>query len=151
MKRILKIVLLLTCIMALSVTTFAEKKKKVTTPPKVVELKQIAPNTIRITFDHPVKIDQATNIKNYWVKNLGANTPDDISFLGNQDSYSDSNTVNQDKAKIIPKDNLNEAVFIRFKKPIPAGGKYEVKVVNVGDEKHATYTGTNGVMQFTGK
>lgn len=150
MRKYQKIIALMLCLIAVTSTCYGAKKKE-NPIPKLISVEQIAPNTIKVTYDKPVDSNKAVELKNYWVQSLQENESDDIASLGRGDKADDSNVLSEEKAQIIAQDNTNKAFLIRFKQKIPAGKQYKVIICHITVPEAEPYTGNNGEMNFTGK
>lgn len=149
MRKYQRILVLMLCLL-ITVSCCGAKKKE-SPIPKMIGVQQIAPNTIKITYDKEADASKAANLKNYWIQSLTDNEPDDIASLGKGGQAETENTLSEDKAQIIAQDNTNKAFLIRFKQKIPSGKQYKVIVRCITAPKSESYTGNNGEMTFTGK
>lgn len=149
MRKYQRVIALMLCLLIM--VSCCGAKKKENPIPKMTGVQQIAPNTVKITYDKEADANKAASLKNYWIQTLNSNEPDDIASLGKDDQAAMDNTLSEDKAQIIAQDNTNKAFLIRFKQRIPTGKQYKVIVRYITTPGSEPYTGNNGEMTFTGK
>ncbi|GIN85766.1 hypothetical protein J6TS2_21520 [Heyndrickxia sporothermodurans] len=84
--------------------------------PILMEVRQIAPNQIIMTYDKRTDLASATNVSNYWIRsNVDHPIPPGMASEGMDWGLSESNAVRPDMATIIPADNSNMRFIMTFR------------------------------------
>ncbi|MDO5291312.1 MAG: hypothetical protein Q4F05_01050 [bacterium] len=119
--------------------------------PKLVEAKQIANDTVQITFDKPCDVKKAVASNNYWVQDTNRPSLEGIATLLKDEKISPENALTPDQVSISPVDNSAKRYNLKFNNQIPAGETYRLIACNITTAETAPYTGDNGSVDFVTK
>lgn len=111
--------------------------------PVVKTVKQISPNQIQITFDRDVELSQATNPKNYWLRDTNAMLPSGVASIGKIGKPTDKNTLTTEMVKITSIGNSKKHFNFTFSKNIFKNVDYKLQVCNISADGFSGYLGDN--------
>lgn len=119
--------------------------------PKLVNLEQISPNQIQISYDRDVDLKLGAKATNYWIQDTMNVTPKGIATLGKNEKVNANNSLTDNLIKIIPVNGLANAFILTFNKNIPSGKEYKLIICYVTVKGAPPYSGDNGSATFIGK
>lgn len=119
--------------------------------PKLVNLDQISPNQIQISYDRDVDLKLGTKATNYWIQDTMNITPNGIATLGKNEKVNANNSLTDNLVKIEPVNALANKFILTFNKNIPSGKEYKLIICYVTVKGAPPYSGDNGSAIFVGK
>ncbi|MDO5519533.1 MAG: hypothetical protein Q4G58_03460 [bacterium] len=119
--------------------------------PMLIEAKQIANDTVQITFDKPCDVKKAIKSNNYWLQDTTKSTLEGIATLVKEEQINTENALTPDQVSISPVDNSAKLYNLKFNNQIPVGQTYRLIAGNIAAPDTAAYTGSNGSVDFVTK
>ncbi len=156
MKKSLASIRAFVFVLTFIVTCIPMQNKRVTATsarndiPMLISVKQIAYDTLQITFDKPCDVKKATKPSNYWLQDVLNINPTGIASLGEDERLSAENALSADQAIVTPADNSGKVFHIKFSEKIPTGAKYRLIICYITTSGAPEYTGDNGQKVFIG-
>ena len=134
-----------------SISTNYVVKDKEFPIPKLVEVEQISPNRIQVSFDRDVDTSLGEKATNYWIQDVMNDAPKGIATLGKNDKANSKNSLTDKMVKIEAKEDSARIFILTFDQNIPEGSEYNLIIYNVTVEGAPSYNGTNGTGSIVGK
>ena len=129
---------------------YVDEDKKLPIP-RLVEVEQISPNRIQISYDRDVDTNLGEKATNYWIQDLLNDVPKGIATLGKNDKANAKNSLTENMVRIEAKEDSASTFILTFNKNIPEGSEYKLIISNVTVEGAPSYNGSNGEETFVGK
>ena len=131
-------------------TNYVDEDKK-SPIPRLVEVEQISPNRIQISYDRDVDMNLGEKATNYWIQDLMNDVPKAIATLGKNDKANAKNSLTENMVRIEAKEDSARTFILTFNQNIPEGSEYKLIISNVAVEGAPSYNGSNGEETFIGK
>lgn len=131
-------------------TNYVEKDKEFPIP-KLIDVEQISPNRIQITYDRDVDTNLGEKATNYWIQDIANDTPKGVATLGKNDKVNAKNSLTDKMVRIEAKEDSAKTFILTFSQNIPEGSENKLIVCYVTVEGAPPYNGDNGTAVFVGK
>ena len=118
--------------------------------PKLLEVVQISPNQIQVTYDRDVDMDLGKKPTNCWIQSTKNDKPKGIATLGKNDKVNKDNSLTDKNVKIESKDNSANTFILTFNDKIKKGEEYKLIICYVTVKGAPAYNGDNGMGTFIG-
>ncbi len=119
--------------------------------PMLVNLEQLSPTQVQISYDRDVDVRLGVKPTNYWVKDMINVRPQGIATLGKNDNVNVRNSLTSTMVKIAPKNGSAKTFILTFNQVIPRGAEYMLIICYVTVKGAPPYSGDNGMATFIGK
>lgn len=119
--------------------------------PMLVNLEQLSPNQIQISYDMDVDMRLGMKPTNYWVQDTMNAVPKGIGTLGKNDSVNSGNSLTGNMVRIESKNGSAKTFILTFNRAIPRGAEYMLIICYVTVKGAPPYSGDNGKATFIGK
>lgn len=119
--------------------------------PMLVNLTQISPNQIQISYDRDVCMRLGTKPTNYWVQDTMNIIPKGIATLGKNETVNSRNSLMSNMVRIDSKNGSAKTFILTFTENIPRGAEYMLIICYVTVKGAPPYSGDNGMATFIGK
>ncbi len=127
-----------------------EDKRQIPVP-MLVNLVQLSPNQIEISYDRDVDMRLGMKPTNYWIQDTMNILPKGIATLGKNDKVNASNSLTGSMVRIDSKNGSAKTFILTFNKNIPRGAEYMLIICYVTVKGAPPYSGDNGMAIFIGK
>jgi len=118
--------------------------------PMLVNLQQLSPNQIQISYDMDVDVSLGMKATNYWIKDTMNIRPTGIATLGRNDNVNSRNSLTNNMVKIEQKNGSSKTFILTFNRTIPKGLEYMLIICYVTVKGAPPYSGDNGMATFVG-
>ncbi|MBZ9686708.1 hypothetical protein G9F72_010265 [Clostridium estertheticum] len=119
--------------------------------PMLVNLEQLSPNQIQISYDRDVDMSLGMKPTNYWIQDTMNAIPQGIATLGKNDKVNAGNSLTASKVRIASKNGSAKTFILTFNRQIPRGAEYMLIICYVTVKGAPPYSGDNGMATFIGK
>jgi len=119
--------------------------------PMLINLEQLSPNQIQISYDMDVDVRLGMRPTNYWVQDTMNAIPKGIATLGKNASVNSANSLTGSMVRIESKNGSAKTFILTFNRAIPRGAEYMLIICYVTVKGAPPYSGDNGMATFVGK